>query len=97
MHFLQAIISDCQTRLLNVFGQIAMFWEIKTNYQTLISSFQTELKQHSDTAYGLMIINAKVSSFCCISWDCFVAYMPENRTLGGGLVVGRVEAPLCRI
>jgi len=29
MHFLQAINSDCQTRLLNVFGQIAVFWEIK--------------------------------------------------------------------
>jgi len=29
MHFLLAINSDCQTRLLNVFEQIAMFWEIK--------------------------------------------------------------------
>jgi len=29
MHFLHAINSDRQTRLLNVFGQIAMFWEIK--------------------------------------------------------------------
>ena len=29
MHFLHAINSDHQTRLLNVFGQTAMFWEIK--------------------------------------------------------------------
>ena len=29
MHFLHAVNNDCQTRLLNVFGQIAMFWEIK--------------------------------------------------------------------
>jgi len=29
MHLLQAINSDRQTRLLNVFGQIAVFWEIK--------------------------------------------------------------------
>jgi Flp pilus assembly protein TadB len=29
MHFLHVINSDCQTRLLNVFGQIAMFWETK--------------------------------------------------------------------
>ena len=31
MHFLHAINSDCQTRLPNVFGQIAMFWEINDN------------------------------------------------------------------
>jgi len=29
MHFLRANNSDRQTRLLNVFRQIAMFWEIK--------------------------------------------------------------------
>jgi len=29
MHILHVINSDRQTRLLNVFGQIAMFWEIK--------------------------------------------------------------------
>ena len=29
MHFLHAIVSDSQTRLLNVFGRTAMFWEIK--------------------------------------------------------------------
>jgi hypothetical protein len=29
MYRLHAINSDRQTRLLNVFGQIAMFWEIK--------------------------------------------------------------------
>jgi len=28
MHFLHAINTDRQTRLLNVFGQIEMFWEI---------------------------------------------------------------------
>ena len=31
MHFLHAINSDRQTRFLNVFGQTAMFWEIKKN------------------------------------------------------------------
>ena len=29
MHFLHATNSDCQIRLLKVFGTIAMFWEIK--------------------------------------------------------------------
>jgi hypothetical protein len=32
MHFLHAINSDRRTRLLNVFGQIAMFWEINKNF-----------------------------------------------------------------
>jgi hypothetical protein len=32
MYFLHAINSDCQKRLLNVFGQTAMFWEIKKGY-----------------------------------------------------------------
>jgi len=31
MNLLHAIDSDCQTRLLNVFGQFAMFWEINKN------------------------------------------------------------------
>jgi hypothetical protein len=33
MHFLHAINTDRQTRLLNVFGQIEMFWEIKQKLQ----------------------------------------------------------------
>ena len=32
MHFLHAINSDSQTGLLIVFGQIAMFWEMKINF-----------------------------------------------------------------
>ena len=32
MHFRRATNSDCQTRLLNVIGQIAMFWETKKFY-----------------------------------------------------------------
>jgi len=39
MHFLHAINSDRQTRLLNVFGQIEMFWEIKSNFTKLISEY----------------------------------------------------------
>jgi len=43
MDFLHAINSDRQTRLLNVFGQIATFWEIKYIYIYIYVGRQVKL------------------------------------------------------
>ena len=46
MYFLHAIISDRQTRLLNVFGQIAMFWETKNSNSDKMASNRPRIFHH---------------------------------------------------